>query len=69
MISVNKIQVGPPGYFTHISIYSHARRLHLEKLLYTELSRSSYGFFKPLLDPGGGFTSEVKRVQIYNGYM
>ena len=29
------------------------------KLLYIELSRSSNGYFKPLLDPGGGFTSET----------
>ena len=59
----------------------------LEKLLCLELSRSSKGFFKVLLDPGGGFNSEtaarrfqklngryetvseVKRLQIYNGYM
>jgi hypothetical protein len=68
---------------------NHARRLRLEKLLYLhiELSRSSNGYFKPLLDPGGGFNSEnaarrfqkrngryetvseVKRLQIYNGYI
>lgn len=75
-----------PGVF-YTCFYNHARRLHLEKLLYLELSRSSNGFFKVLLDPGGGFTSEtatrrfqkwngryetvseVKRLQIYNGYM
>ena len=39
--------------------YNHAHRLRLEKLLYMELSRSSNGFFKPLLDPGGGFRSET----------
>jgi hypothetical protein len=31
----------------------------LKKLLYLELSRSPNGIFKPLLDPGGGFTSET----------
>jgi hypothetical protein len=59
----------------------------LKKLLHVELSRSSNGYFKPLLDPVGGFifetaarrfqkrngryetVSEVKRLQIYNGYM
>jgi hypothetical protein len=39
--------------------YNHAHRLRLEKLLYIELSRSSIGFLKPLLDPGDGFTSET----------
>jgi hypothetical protein len=72
----------------HVSITTHhARRLHLEKLLHVGLSRSSNGHFKPLLDPGGGFTSEtvalqfqkrngrcvtvseVKRLQIYSGYI
>jgi hypothetical protein len=27
--------------------------------IYLELSRSSNGYFKPLLDPGGGFNSET----------
>jgi hypothetical protein len=42
--------------------YNHARRLLLKKLLHVELSRSSSGYFKPSLDPGGGFTavSELK---------
>jgi hypothetical protein len=37
--------------------YNHARRLRLEKILYLELSRSrsSDGYFKVLMDPGGGF--------------
>jgi hypothetical protein len=39
--------------------YNHAHRLRLEKLLHVELSRSPNGCFKPLLDPGGGFTSET----------
>jgi hypothetical protein len=47
-----------PGVFYTCS-YNHARRLRLEKLLYIELSRSSDGYFKPLLNPGGGFTSET----------
>jgi hypothetical protein len=38
-------------------IYNHANLLRLKKLLYVELSRSSNGYFKPLLDPGGGSTS------------
>jgi hypothetical protein len=47
-----------PGVF-YKYFYNHARRLRLEKLLYLELSRSSNGFFKVLLGPGGGFTSET----------
>jgi hypothetical protein len=39
-----------PPYYAHL--------LRLEKPLYMELSRSSNGYFKPLLDPGGGFTSK-----------
>jgi hypothetical protein len=51
------IKVTPGVFYT----YSHnrARRLRLEKLLYIELFRISNGFFKPLLDKGGGFTSET----------
>ena len=40
--------------------------LRLEKLLYIGLSRSSNGYFKPLLDPA---VSGVKRLQTYNGFM
>jgi hypothetical protein len=29
-------------------------------MLYLELSRIFSGYFKPLLDPGGGFTSDAK---------
>jgi hypothetical protein len=47
-----------PGVF-YTYFYNHAHRLRLEKLLYLELSRSSSGYCKPLLDPGGGFTSET----------
>jgi hypothetical protein len=47
-----------PGAF-YTCFYNHAHRLRLEKLLYIELSRCSNGYFKPLLDPGGGFTSET----------
>jgi hypothetical protein len=75
-----------PGVF-YTYFYNHAQRLRLEKLLFLELSRSPNGFFKVLLNPGGGLTfetaarrfqklngryetvSEVKRSQIYNGYM
>jgi hypothetical protein len=39
--------------------YNHAHRLRLKKLLYIQLSRSSNGSFKPLLDPGDGFASET----------
>ena len=46
-----------PGVFIHISITAHC--LRLEKLLYIGLSRSSNGYFKSLLDPGGGFNSET----------
>ena len=60
----------PPGAFC-TCFYDHARRLRLEKLLcvYIELSRSSSGYFKPLLDPDGGFTSEtaVRWIQKRNG--
>jgi hypothetical protein len=42
-------------FYTHKYIYNNARRLRLEKLLHAGLSRSSSGFFKSLLDPGGCF--------------
>jgi hypothetical protein len=53
----------PQLFYTNF--YNHARRLCLEKLLYIGFSGSSNGFFKPLLDPGGGFNSEtaVRRFQ------
>ena len=47
----------PMYIYIYIYIYNHAHRPHLEKLLYLELSRSTNGFFKVLLDPGG----QVKR--------
>jgi hypothetical protein len=55
------IQVGPWPLVFHTYFYNIARRLRLEKLLYTfiRLSRSSGGHFKPLLDQGGGFASEA----------
>jgi hypothetical protein len=57
-----------PGVF-YTCFYDRAHRLRLEKLLYLELSRSSDGYFKVLLDPGGGFTSETaaRRFQKQNG--
>jgi hypothetical protein len=47
-----------PGVF-YTYFYNHVHRLRLEKLLYLELSRSPNGFFKVLLDPGGGFRIET----------
>jgi hypothetical protein len=47
----------PQLFYTYF--YNQAHRLRLEKLLYLELSRSSNGFFKPLLDQDDGFTSET----------
>jgi hypothetical protein len=47
----------PQLFYTYF--YNHAHRLRLEKLLYIELSRSPNGFFKPLLDLGGGSASET----------
>jgi hypothetical protein len=47
----------PQLYYTYFC--NHVHRLRLEKILYLEHSRSSNGFFKPLLDPDGGFTSET----------
>jgi hypothetical protein len=49
---------GPPELF-YTYFYNHALRLRLEKLLYIGPSRSPNGYFKPLLDPGGGFRSET----------
>jgi hypothetical protein len=56
---------GTPGLF-YTYFYNHAHRLRLEKLLYIELSRSSNGFFKVLLYPGGGLPSETaaRRLQM-----
>ena len=54
-----------PGVFFTYS-YNHAHRLRLEKLFYIELSRTSNGYFKPLLDPGGGFTSETAAQRFQN---
>jgi hypothetical protein len=51
-------QVWAPQLF-YTYFYNHAHRLRLEKLLYIELSRSSNGFFKPLLDPDDRFNSET----------
>jgi hypothetical protein len=64
-------QAGPLRYFAHtvfLENYSHTRRLRLEtviicynisaycKALY---NRIPSGYFKPLLDPGSGFGSEM----------
>ena len=54
------IRVGPPGYFTHISITTPiVPALKNDYTRYLELSRSPNGFFKVLLDPGGGFVTAV----------
>jgi hypothetical protein len=52
-------------WFGPVNFYNHAHRLRLEKLSYIEVSRSPSGYFKPLLDPDGGFNSEtaVRRFQ------
>jgi hypothetical protein len=55
---IRSIQVWIPQLF-YTYFYNHAHRLRLEKLFYLELSRSSNGFLKPLLDPDGGFTFET----------
>ena len=45
----------------YIYRYNHARRLSLQKkLLYLGPSRSSIGYFKPLLGPSGRFASETR---------
>jgi hypothetical protein len=54
-MSVLLFQVRTGVFYTYF--YNHARRLRLGKLLYLELSRNPNGYFKPLLDPGGDFTS------------
>ena len=66
------IQDRPPGVFHTTYFYNHAHRLRVEKPLWTiiptvelyctaqvGLSGSSSGYFKPLLDPGGGFSSKT----------
>jgi hypothetical protein len=56
----------PGGILYSIPITMPIRRLRLGKLLYMGLSRSSNGYFKPLLDPGGGFTSEAAARRFHN---
>jgi hypothetical protein len=63
-VFVGEMHISPPNssstpgvFYTYF--YNYAHRLRLEKLLQIELSRSPNGFFKVLLDPGGGFTSET----------
>ena len=48
-------EFAPGAFYTYF--YNHAHRLRLEKPLFLELPRSSGGYFKPPLGPGGGFTS------------
>jgi hypothetical protein len=52
-ISAFHLSSTPGVFYTHF--YNHVHLIRLEKLLYIELSRISNGYFKPLLDPGGGF--------------
>jgi hypothetical protein len=54
----DRLSSSTPGVF-YKCFYNHAHRLRLEKLLWIELSRSSNGHFKPLLDPGDRFNSET----------
>jgi hypothetical protein len=58
IMSVTLIRVGPPGHFIHVSLTTPIVSA-LKKQLCLELSRSPNGFFKALLDPGGGFTSDT----------
>jgi hypothetical protein len=58
LTSVILIQVAPPGVF-FMCFYNHAHRLRLEKQFFLALYRSPNGYFKVLLDPGGGFTIET----------
>jgi hypothetical protein len=61
-VSATAIQERPPGCFTRISLTT-PRRFRLEKRLYLEASRSPDGILKPLLDQGGGFTSETAELR------
>jgi hypothetical protein len=49
----------PGVFYTYTYSYNHARRLRLGIFLYVGPSRSSNGYFKPLLYPGGRFDSET----------
>ena len=61
------IQGRAPGVFrTYFYNYNHTRRLRLKKLLLLELSRSPGGYFKPFLDPDGGFPSETATRRFQN---
>ena len=52
-------QVFYARFYDLLYLYNHAhRRLELEKLLCLEPPRSLSGYFKSLLNPGDGFTSE-----------
>jgi hypothetical protein len=53
-ISAPVVQVGPLGYFVNISITTPIASA-LKNYYKIDISRSSNGYFKPLLDPGGGF--------------
>jgi hypothetical protein len=61
------IQVRPPAGVFYTCFYNitittpvvYRPRLELETILYLELSRSSNGYFKALLDLGGSFRIET----------
>jgi hypothetical protein len=61
----DRLSSSTPGVF-YTCFYNHAHRLRLEKLSSVALSRRSGGYLKPLLDPGGGFTSETAARRFQN---
>jgi hypothetical protein len=58
-MSMNLIQVRPWGILYMLLRYDHPSSLRLEKVSCIEISRSSNGYFKPLLNQSGGFASEI----------
>jgi hypothetical protein len=59
MLHVSGLDLVWASQLFYTYFYNHAHRLRHEKLLHLEPSRSSNGFFKPLLGPDDGFTSET----------
>ena len=49
----------PGVIYTCLYNYNNAHRLCLKQLVDLEVFRSFSGYFKPLLGPDGGFTSET----------
>jgi hypothetical protein len=67
------IQVGPLGYFVNVSIttpiVTALRNYSITTPIVTTpivTALSSSRFFKPLLDPGGGFTSKTAARRFQN---